>query len=304
MGVPDKRWLAIVNPTAARGKCAERVGPALDDLRWRGLTVVTRCTAKRGDGILHAQQGLAEGFTQFIAVGGDGTVNEVVNGIAPNCSDGSITIATLPLGTSNSFLRDFDQQKPGNAIKRIATGTAEPCDVIRFRFSLDGKPAERWALNNVIVGFGANVGDTMNRRLKFCGKNGYSVGVFIEMARLKCPMMRIAVDGEENSGPVTMVNIGNSQFTGGVMHISPGALVNDGLFDIVTIGELSRLGLLMAFPRIFNGTILSHPKVSLTKGKKLSLSTDSPLPLLFDGDVAGTTPIEAEIVPGAIRAIL
>ncbi|OQB42550.1 MAG: Diacylglycerol kinase [Candidatus Latescibacteria bacterium ADurb.Bin168] len=303
MADEEKRWLAIVNPAAGGGKCAERIGDAVDELRWRGLAVTTRFTTKPGEATSLAAEGIAEGYTRIMAVGGDGTVNEVVNGIAKTRADGTITLATLPLGTSNSFLRDFNQQKLPDAIARITAGTAPPCDLVRCRILVDGIPTERWFINNVIVGFGANVGDTMNRRLKFMGKHGYSVGVFIEVARLKTPVMKITVDGVSQSGPVTMVNIGNSQFTGGVMHISPGALVDDGLFDVVTIGKLSRTGLLLAFPRIFNGTILSHPRITHAKGKKLTLETDGSLPVLFDGDIAGTTPLEAELVPGAILVI-
>lgn len=299
----EKRWLAVVNHAAAGGKCGERIGDAADELRWRGLALTTRFTTKPGEAVDLTAQGIAEGFTRIMAVGGDGTVNEAVNGIARTRADGTITLATLPLGTSNSFLRDFDQQKLPNAIARITAGVAPPCDLVRCRILVDGVPTERWFLNNVIVGFGANVGDTMNRHLKFMGKHGYSLGVFIEVARLKTPVMTISIDGVTRSVPITMVNIGNSQFTGGVMHISPGALVDDGLFDVVSIGNLSRLGLLMAFPRVFNGSILSHPKITHVLGKKLSLETDNALPVLFDGDIAGTTPLEAEVVPGAIRVV-
>ncbi|HNZ39562.1 MAG TPA: acylglycerol kinase family protein, partial [Candidatus Latescibacteria bacterium] len=102
MGDEEKRWLAIVNPTAAGGKCGERIGDAVDELRWRGLAVTTRFTTKPGDASTLAAEGIAEGYTRIMAVGGDGTVNEVVNGIAKTRADGTITLATLPLGTSNS----------------------------------------------------------------------------------------------------------------------------------------------------------------------------------------------------------
>jgi len=296
-------WIAIVNPAAAHGHCGKCADAVIDALRQRGLSVSVRRTRFPGDGIRIAREALGEGFTNLLAVGGDGTANEVVNGIAQAKLSDAITLATLPLGTANSFLRDFGQQELPNALDRIVAGTAPPCDLLRCRITVGGQRREHWSLNNIIVGFGANVGSLMNRRLKFLGRLGYSMGVFIEVARLSSPRMLVEVDGATCERPLTMINVGNSQFTGGNMHISPGALVDDGMLDVLEIESLTRRELLRAFHLIFSGRHVTHPRIRLAKGSRVSVTTEQPLPLLIDGDVIGTTPLEVEVVPGAIRVV-
>ena len=109
-------WVAIVNPAAAHGKCAKRAASAIGELTERGLSVSVRHTQAPGDGVRLARRALDEGYTRLIAVGGDGTANEVVNGVAPVRPDGTVTLATIPLGTANSFLRDFGQQEIAAAL--------------------------------------------------------------------------------------------------------------------------------------------------------------------------------------------
>jgi diacylglycerol kinase (ATP) len=300
---PTCDWVAVVNPVAGHGQCGRRALAVIEVLCRQGLSVSVRTTGFAGEGVQIVREVVAQGFRNLLAVGGDGTANEVVNGIAQAGAVGSVRFATLPLGTSNSFLRDFGQQEVDRAVAAIVRGDAPPCDLLRCRISLDGELREHWALNNIIVGFGANVGALMNRRLKFLGKAGYSAGVVIEVARLTAPRMILQVDGAAIDQPVTMVNVANSQFTGGNMHISPGALVDDGLFDVLIIERLTRRQLLNAFPLIFSGRHVTHPLVRLVKGRRMVLSTERPLPLLIDGDIIGSTPLEVEVVPAALRVI-
>lgn len=296
-------WIAIVNPTAGHGRCGKRAESVIERLRGDGFPVSARLTCGPGDGTRLAREAVAEGFTNVLAVGGDGTVNEVVNGIMQAAKPGRVTLATLPLGTANSFLRDFGQQELSGALQAIARGNAPPCDLLRCRITLDGQRREHWTLNNIIVGFGANVGALMNRRLKFLGWAGYSVGVIIEVARLSTPPMAMEIDGVVTEQPMTMINIANSQFTGGNMHISPGALVDDGLLDVLVISPLTRRQLLRAFPLIFDGRHISHPLIRIVKGRRIALASDRPLPLLIDGDIIGTTPLEVDVVPAALRVV-
>lgn len=299
----DADWIAVVNPVAGHGQCRRRVLPILNELRVRGLSISVRTTRSPGDGVRIVNEAIREGFTHVLAVGGDGTVNEAVNGIMGAGATGPVTLATLPLGTANSFLRDFGQQDVAGAVSSIVRGTAPPCDLLRCRITVDGEAREHWALNNVIVGFGANVGALMNRRLKFLGRLGYTVGVIVEVTRLSAPRMVLRIDGTGFDQPMTMVNIANSQFTGGNMRISPGALVDDGLLDVLVIDRLTRVQLLLAFPLIFDGRHITHPLIRLVRGRTVSIAADEPLPLLIDGDVVGGTPLEIEVVPGALRVV-
>ena len=236
-------------------------------------------------------------------------MNEVLNGIARAGALAEATLGTIPLGTGNSFLADFGLQSIEAMIERIASGAdGSPTDLMRCRFAR-GNDVEGWlvderlALNNLIVGFGADVGSLMNRRLKFLGKFGYTAGVMIELARLNPPSMTVEVDGSAADGTMTMVNVGNSQYTGGNMQIAPDAIVDDGLLDVIAIGPLSRLKLVAAFRLIFTGAHVDHPAVNVTKGRSVRIAAERPLPLLMDGDCIGATPVEIEVAPCALKVL-
>jgi len=297
-------WFAIANPTAGHGQCGRRLSEALEQMRSRGISVRAETTSFAGHGVDLAREALRRGHSKLLAIGGEGTVNEVLNGIgAEGRTGGDVTLATLPLGTCNSFLRDFGILDVDAAIDRIAAGAAPPCDVLACRISVDGAQAGRWALNNVIIGFGADVGALMNRRLKVLGRLGYTVGVLVTLARLRPPVMNVQLDGMRAHRRITMINVGNSQFTGATMHISPGALVDDGILDVLVIDRLNRRELLHAFPLIFTGEHLRDPHIRLVKGPRVRVEAERTLPLLIDGDVIGTTPVEIEVLPRVIRFV-
>jgi diacylglycerol kinase (ATP) len=297
-------WVTIANPTAGHGRCGKALSGVMEELRRRGISSDVVYTRSHGDGLRCAQEAAHVGYRSIIVAGGDGTVNEVINGLASTKRMEEFTLATLPLGTGNSFLRDFDMQDIDTAISKIADTIVAPlCDVFRCRINLDGTCVEHWAFNNVVVGFGANVGDLMNRRLKPLGPLGYTVGVVAEVARLKAEHMTISIDGNTTADRITMVSISNSQFIGGDMHISPSAQVDDGLLDVLEIKRLGRIELLRQFPLIFSGRHIGHPKIKATQGMVCEIETDRPLPLLIDGDVIGTTPVRVDLIPSAIRVV-
>jgi diacylglycerol kinase (ATP) len=296
-------WVAITNPAAGHGRCGKRAGAFIDRLRIAGVEVREEWTTRPGHATNIARDAIQAGCLHFIAIGGDGTTNEVVNGIAEEDHLGTVVLATLPLGTGNSFLADFGLQDPDDALAAIIRCDAPACDLIRCRITNGDGQREYWCLNNIMAGFGADVGALMNRRLKFLGESGYTVGVLIELARLNPPMIEIELDGETFSRRMVMVNVGNSQYTGGNMRISPESIVDDGLLDLIIAENMSRAQLLTPFQRIFAGKHIGHPRITNLQGRRVRIASERPLPLLIDGDTIGTTPLEAEVVPGAIRMV-
>ena len=296
-------WTAIVNPAANHGKCAKTAPEYLQRLRENGLSITEHYTTAPGDARRIACEVVTSGERFIMAVGGDGTVNEIVNGFVDAGLPEGLVLGTLPLGTGNSYLADFNLQDPQKAARQILEGEPAPSDLLKCTLQEDGSQVERWSLNNILAGFGADVGALMNRRLKPFGEWGYTIGVLIELARLNPPCMTLEIDGETHDRPLTMINVGNSEYTGGNMRISPGSIVDDGKFEVLLVEKITRLQLIRAFTRIYKGTHLSHPCVNMLHATKLSLTADKPLPLLFDGDVVGTTPLTVEIIPGAIRVI-
>lgn len=294
-------WIVIANPTAGRGRCARGLPAALAALAERGVRAEVLTTEHAGDGVRLAGVAHERGYRRVLVAGGEGTVNEVLNGLAKTNALGEHTLGTIPLGTGNSFLADFGLQDVGAAVERIAAGDASPCDAMACEFDAGGSP--RWVLNNVLFGFGADVGDLMNRRLKPLGTFGYTAGVLVELARFRRRRFSIHTDAGEVSGEYAIISVANSQYTGGNMQISPGALVDDGLLDAVTVGSMSRIGLLRAFPLVFRGAHLDHPKVDLTRTQRVRVESDVAVPVLVDGDVAGVTPVTVTVFPAALQVI-
>lgn len=296
-------WVIIANPVAGKGRRMRGLGAAVDTLKRHGIGVEVVWTRAPGDGRACAYEAAERGHTRIAIAGGDGTANEVLNGLADTGRLSDYTITTLPFGTANSFLRDFAMNDPNEAVNRIIRGDARPCDLLRCTIQRDGAPTEHWVLNNIIVGFGADVGALMNRRLKPLGHRGYSIGVFTEVIRLNPPTLSVTVDDTLHERRMTMLNIANSQYTGGTMHISPGALVDDGFLDVLLIDKLTRLELLRQFPLIFSGRHVNRPKIALTQATRCTVNAGRPMPLLIDGEVVGTTPLSVQVVPNALRFV-
>src|SRR5882724_385287 len=162
-------YLAIINPAAGGGRCGKLAQPALNGLRGKGVPVDVVSTQEPGQAMHLAREGYASGYRRFVAVGGDGTSYEIVNGLFP--SDGGqerVALGFLPLGTGNSFLRDFSNQGVEHATAAILAGRSRPCDVIR----LSHREGTLYYLNLVSVGFTAQAGELTNRRFKRLGEAG------------------------------------------------------------------------------------------------------------------------------------
>jgi diacylglycerol kinase family enzyme len=158
--VSDNNFLAIVNPAAGGGRCRKLVGPALDRLRSGGIKIDVVETTALGHATELARRGYTEGYRKFIAVGGDGTSFEIVNGFFPEAQNGERpTLAFLPLGTGNSFLRDFSDRGVEHSIEALLAGRSRPCDVLRLAHS----GGVLYYINLLSMGFSADVA-TMRAR--------------------------------------------------------------------------------------------------------------------------------------------
>ena len=185
----NERYFTIVNPAAGGGRCGKLAPAALDKLRAAGLALEVRETRAPGEATVFAHEAYAAGFRNFIAVGGDGTGFEIVNGIFPAAlSEGRAALGFLPLGTGNSFLRDFTDRGADYAIESILAHRRRPCDVIRLNHAGESL----FYINTLNMGFAADVATLTNRRLKFLGELGYLVGVLVSLARLAPPPVSFA----------------------------------------------------------------------------------------------------------------
>lgn len=302
------RFLAVVNPAAGGGACGKRAPDTVDRLRQSGLSVDVIETKASGDARTITREELAKGRRHFIAVGGDGTSFEIVNGMLERPLSGDRpSLGFLPLGTGNSFLRDFTDQGATYAIEALKEGKLRPCDVIR----IDHKPTSPsgpWAsgpvffINIFSIGFVADVCTTRNRRFAALGEFGYNLATVLGVAALHPYVfpMQIAGKAEVDRDPMTFLSINNSRFTGGKMIMAPDANTRDGLLDIIRVGHLGRIGLLRTFPKIFKGTHVLHPSVSVCQAPHVDFMIDREIDCMIDGEMLSLNPTRLEVVPGAI----
>jgi diacylglycerol kinase (ATP) len=293
----------IINPVSGHGKARRAVPTVLEQLQKNIGNFEVRFTEKPTDGIRLAKEAAQEQVERLLVLGGDGTAFEVLNGLVEVIGEEklhTIKLGFIPVGTGNSFLRDFDILHPSQAIERITRNITRRVDVLRFQ--AQGAPTS-YALNLLGVGFIADVCDITNKRFKALGANGYIVGTFATLASLQSPVTTIWLDGVAQTTPACLVTLSNSRCTGGNMQIAPDAKVDDGLMDVMIAKDFGRFELGRLFPKIFSGTHTTHPKVELRRAKKVQIESQATRVIMPDGEILGTTPLTCEIVPGAISLL-
>ena len=305
--VDPAAWLAIVNPAAGGGRCGRRAPGALDTLRasltGSGETLETAVTSSSGDATRIARAAFARGARHFLAVGGDGTAFEILNGILPEAGANPRppVLGFLPLGTGNSFVRDWSRDGLAHCLEALRAGLRRRVDVLRVTH----RGGELWALSVVSLAFPAAVSSLVNRRLKPLGKVGYSLGVLLEVARLSPRELWLAVDGgEPRRESLVLLCACNNQYVGGDMRMAPDAAVDDGFLDLVTTGPVGRLELLRTFPRIFAGTHVEHPEVAVRRVRSLGLELEAEVEVMIDGESLRLLIERVDVVPGAIEVAL
>lgn len=300
----SEAYFTIVNPAAGGGRCGKLAGPALDRLRAAGLSLEVRETHAPGEATVHANGAYAAGFRKFIAVGGDGTSFEIINGIFPDAAtNGRASLGFLPLGTGNSFLRDFVQNGMNLAefgIQAILAKRSRRCDVIR----LDHSGGSIFYINTLNMGFAADVATLTNRHLKFLGEPGYLAGVLVSLARLRRRPFPLQADGQRDDRRCLFVAFSNSKYTGGKMMIAPQAAIDSGTIEYVHWGPISRLGLVRNLPTLFTGEHIRHPMASRRTASKITFELANPVDVVVDGEVLTLEAEALEVLPGALDVMV
>ena len=292
--------LAIVNPAAGGGRSGALAPRALDRLRADGIAIDQVETRGPGDASRLAREAYAAGVRWFVAVGGDGTGYEIVNGLLPQAlgasADARPCLGFLPLGTGNSFLRDFGSGDALHAATALRERRRKPCDVVRLSHA-DG---ELFYINLLSVGFVANVAACANRRFKRLGAAGYGLGVLLETASLAPRPWHMQIDGSAWHEPVLFASFCNSRFTGGKMMMAPFADPTDGKLDVIVASRMGRMQLLSAFPRIFSGSHVHMPTIACSRASSVVIDSGEAIDLMIDGEVVHHAPRRLDVLGGAI----
>ena len=283
-GATGRRWPEIANRAAAAGL----TGEALLSERPGQLTELARRAADEGGELL-------------VLVGGDGTVNEVVNGLAGR--EGP-ELAVIPRGTGRDFVRTYGiPHKLDEALRTARDGRTREIDLGRARFrSWQGEPAEWYFANIASAGMSGAIAKRANETSKALGgKVSYFWATFAVFARWRTSELTVTVGAETRRARMHDVVVANGRYFGGGMMICPGAEPDDGLFDVLLIGSLTKRDLLLTLPKTYRGKHLPHPKAELLRGPTVEIEAPEPLPVELDGEQPGTTPARFEIVPRALR---
>jgi YegS/Rv2252/BmrU family lipid kinase len=291
-----------VNPAAGGGRSRKMLGPALDRLRAAGLAIEVEVTKGVGDATRIAREAYGQGFRKFIAVGGDGTSYEVVNGLFPRASAGDRpTLGFLPLGTGNSFLRDFSDRGVEHAIESLISKRTRPSDVLR----LHHREGVLHYINLLSVGFPADVATLRARRFSGHGEIGYFISIFLGLVRLERRPFPVRVDEETefDRRRCLFLTFNNSKFTGGTMMIAPKAETNSGLIEYVRWGAIGRFGLMRNLPGLYDGTHIHHPLAERKAVRKVEFDLNAPVDVMVDGEVLTLQCEALDVLPGALNVV-
>ncbi len=296
------RTVFLVNPAAGNGATGKRWPELAHRAAQLGLDGTTLFSERPGHLIELAEQAARDGAELVVAVGGDGTLNEVVNGLVR--AGPSAELATIPLGTGMDFVRTYQiPMRFDDAVRNALEGTTRTIDVGRVSYrEWSGTEGERYVANVGSVGMSAAVAQRANGMSKALGGKAtffYALArVFFEWENT---LVSVQLDDERREARMHDVIVANGQWHGGAMLLAPQAQPDDGLFDVVLIGDVTKRDFVTTAPKLYKGTYLSHPKIELLRSRTVAVDAPERLPIELDGEQVGTTPARFEIVPAALR---
>lgn len=283
------KTLFIVNPVAGRNNSLKIWNEIKTKITIPYESVLTKTP---GDAIKIAAQAVSEGFTRVVAVGGDGTVSEVVNGIAGT----DVELGIIPAGSGNDLIKTLDiPQSPIDALAVVEKGQSQKIDL--------GKYDKGYFINVAGAGFDAETLYT-NQNIKFLkGPLAYVTSVIWTLIRYSPGKAKIEIDGKIYHRKLWLAVVANGQYIGGGMRISPDAVVDDGLFDISLVGEISKLEIIRFLPSVFSGGHKNHKAFEVIRGKNVKIEFETPVAAQVDGEIIGHTPVTFSIMPKALKVV-
>ncbi len=282
------RIALIYNPFAGFGRAKKLLPGVRQEFGHASVKLDLLLTRYRG----HATELVREldltAYDAVVAAGGDGTLFEVINGYFRNSAKTKPPVGVLPVGTGNAFVRDMglDKKSRRRAVAIICAGSVRMIDIARYTCG----DTTRYFHN--VLGFGlvTDIGETA-QKVKFLGNVAYTVGVFHRLLGMRTNRARIEFDGRSIERENLFIEVSNTRYTSNFL-IAPQAKIDDGLLDVTLVGSMSRIKLLRAFPKIFDGSHVHLPEVETFTAHRLCITTDTPKRLSPDGELLDQTPVE------------
>lgn len=301
-------WITIVNRAAGGGK-TERDWPGIELLlRKHQVDFEPHFTSRRLHASIIARNKIKEGYSKIIVVGGDGTMNEVINGLF---SQGAIKttevmLGMISVGTGNDWAKMFNIPLGyEEAVKTIKKQHTFIQDAGLVSYRKNGKEWKRYFINIAGMGFGARVVERSNR-MKEKGKSGaflYFYNIFASLMRYRSQRAEIEIDGTTYDRNIFSMNVGIGKYNGGGMIQVPHAVADDGLYSITLIKKMGKLNVLANVKRLYNGRIVEHSRVETYMARSVQIAGSKRLQIETDGESLGHGPVRFQIIPRSVRVI-
>jgi len=298
----SNRWLVIVNPASGRPDGGFGWRRLEHILHGAGVSFDAVHTQRPGHGETLARQALHDGRRHILAVGGDGSVNEIVHGImtAGLADTREVTLAVAPTGTGNDWARSLGiGRNPNEIVRALVTGRTMLHDVGAIDFPASGE--RRWFINVAGAGYDAWVTERVPRPVPSAFT--YLRIALAGLVRYRSPLFRITADRAQVEGRLLLAFVANARYCGNRMNVAPTASLDDGLLDVLAVRELSLLAVLPKLGKLYGGRILGDPAVRHLRAATVRIETDPPVAVQADGQIVGPTPAVFSLQPRALTVV-
>lgn len=309
MNLEDK-WFVIVNPTAGHGRAEKRWPSISQKLTDAGVEHDFEITQRRGHAALLARNSIRKGYRRIISVGGDGTNNEVVNGIMKQkvVPSSEIKYCIIAVGTGNDWIKTHKiPKKTEKVIDVIKRGKTTLQDIGIVNYVSNGHQGRRFFANVAGMSYDAYVVKTSNERRNFVTNQLFYLYLVFEcLFRFKTKLAKVIFDDQQMTGSFFTINIGLCKYSGGGMQFVPHANYDDGKFAITLAKDATKMDLILNTFRLYKGTIADHPKIHTHHAKSVRVESADTAPTLLevDGEYIGETPVEFSLVEKALRVVI
>ncbi|MHB1393860.1 MAG: diacylglycerol/lipid kinase family protein [Clostridia bacterium] len=305
-----EKMFVIVNPVSSNKATAKEWPQFKKVLLDSGYEFEAALTERPGHATELTKQALKAGYKTIMSVGGDGTMNEVINGFfeddKPIAEDSKL--AVFSRGTGCDFIKTLGIKKgiedllivlDRNETKKVDVGRVDFIDTV-------GKTVTRYFLNVADIGIGAETANRVNNHSKLLkGFLSFMLGAVSTIILYRNKDFEVVIDDETVlNARMNSVIVANGRYFGGGMKVAPEALMDDGVFDIIILGDLSKLDLIKSFPLIYDGRHLSHPKVKMYRGSRVKVSSGGKGLIEVDGEIPGSDDAEFKLLPKALNILV
>jgi len=301
-------WICIINKAAGGGK-TETDWPEIEhNLQKFGIKFEPFFTSRRLHAAIIAKNKIKEGYSRIIVVGGDGTMNEVINGLFSQgvMQTTEVMLGMISVGTGNDWAKMFNIPLDyEEAVKTILKQRTFIQDAGLVQYTKNGKEWKRYFINIAGMGFGARVVERSNR-MKDKGKSShflYFYNIFASLLGYRSQKASIEIDGKSFNRSVFSMNVGICKYNGGGMIQVPHAVADDGLYSITLIKKIGKLNVLANVKRLYNGSIVYHSRVETFMGQSVQIGGSTKLQIETDGETLGEGPASFMIIPRSVQII-